>query len=413
MPCEECPICLETLVDAEELFQLPCLACEYNFCTRCVDEFVRSSNDDYQEASDGSRQVKVRIACPQCRSKYAMDLDSVVLLRKAFALGNAIYDKEGNRLDDSELTATILSLKRDFWSSANKRRVEIAHGLYLQVMDGKISHQLVENAEEVWRRLFAGVPSSPLKATASKDSSIDSNGEEDPESDDENADDSAGNLQSKVDDSLFQGLEDCMGSDEKVFLTDFLTSGNVSKLNQAAMILHGILKLSYMRPNLNSNQSLRDSQKNADRINKIKTTFPLPNHMPGYFLIPSYDSKQKFLSLDDMVWNGTIIPPQRSKRVFDQVYEGHYRKPSEARKVVIVKTVRGPAGRVGLRKADVITHVNDMEWQGDAKELQAYIYELHGRHPGDEITLTVNCNPETGLFLKIRHDLLKQAKTLS
>ena len=226
----DCPICLEEFKDGEELFSLPCHSCEFNFCSRCVETFVRSSQDDYQIASDGSRQVKVHIACPQCRSKYPMDIREVLLLRQAYILGTTIFDKEGKQHDDSELSATQLSLKRDFFNSAKKRQVLNAYGLYLQVMDGQISTDLVENAEALWNRLFQGVPD--LEEMPSEDGS-------------ENLV-AAASSESKsprnrvpildVDISLFQGLEDCIGSqDEKVFLTQLLTSGDISKLAQAAM----------------------------------------------------------------------------------------------------------------------------------------------------------------------------------
>jgi hypothetical protein len=403
----DCPICSEALIDSEELFTLPCHNCEYNFCTNCVETFVRSSQDDYQEASDGSRQVKIHIACPQCRGKYAMDISKVLLLRKAHSLGRSIVDDDGNRRNDSDLTATQLSLKRDFLSSSKKRQVERAHGLYLQAMDGKMSCDLVEN-EAVWKRLFEGLPDSThTTGTSAGDQDDDDDGD----SDEENAAaNKANNQHSEADDTLFQGLEDCMNKDEKVFLTELLTSGQVSKLHQTAMILHGILKLSTTAQSLLYKLSFQENQKNADLIEKTKTIFPLPNHMPGYFLIPAYNQKQNFLSLEDMKWDGTIIPPQRSKRVFDKVYGEHYHKPSEPRDVVIVKSVRGPAGRVGLRRADVVTHVNDMDWQGTAKELQEHIYQLYARYPNEEFTLTVNANPETATFLQVRYDMMEKSR---
>ena len=86
MPDEDCPICLESLNPSDELFPLPCYKCDYNFCKNCVETFERSSKDDFQEASDGSRQVKVYLACPQCRGKYPMDISEVVMLRKAHSV---------------------------------------------------------------------------------------------------------------------------------------------------------------------------------------------------------------------------------------------------------------------------------------------------------------------------------------
>jgi hypothetical protein len=393
------------MIVSEELYTLPCHKCEYNFCTKCVETFVRSSKDDYQVASDGSRQVKVHVCCPQCRSHYDMDISKLLLLRRAHSLGSSIVDQEtGTRHGDSQLTATQLSMKRDFSTHRQKRKVEQAHGMYLQVMDGKISSEIVHDAELVWKRLFAGIPEP--------EGDQDDDDDDDDESDEE---DSA--KQDRIDLTLFQGLEDCMGRDEAVFLTQLLTSGQASKLSQAAMILHGILKLSLTstsasmlsRLSIYGNSSSPKSK--ADLMDRTKAAFPLPCHMPGYFVIPAYSKAEKFLSLDDLDWDGSIIPPQRSKRVFDKVYGEYYHPPNSApHQVVLVKSVRGPAGRVGLRRADVVSHINDMEWTGPAIELQAYIYQMHERNPNDEITLTVNANPETASFLQIRDTMMKNSR---
>ena len=96
-----CPICLESMTRSESIiYPLPCLNCDFNFCSNCVESFCRASEDDFQMASDGSRQVKIHVACPQCRSKYPLeDLeDTVLLLRSAHELAEAImirqYDDE-------------------------------------------------------------------------------------------------------------------------------------------------------------------------------------------------------------------------------------------------------------------------------------------------------------------------------
>ena len=92
------------------------------------------------------------------------------------------------------------------------------------------------------------------------------------------------------------------------------------------------------------------------------------------------------------------------------VYGDRYQRPKQPRSVVVVNSVRGPAGRVGLRKGDVVTHVNDMEWSGTAAELQEYIYNLHGNHAEDNISITVNASPETASFLKVRHEMLEESR---
>ena len=48
---------------------------------------------------------------------------------------------------------------------------------------------------------------------------------------------------SVVDETLFQGFDDFMTRDEKVFLTDLFTSGDVRSLVQAALSMHGVRRL--------------------------------------------------------------------------------------------------------------------------------------------------------------------------
>ena len=127
--------------------------------------------------------------------------------------------------------------------------------------------------------------------------------------------------------------------------------------------------------------------------------------------MPSFSPKEKFLKFQDYVWDGKISGPPKSK-IFDKVYDD-YTLPPEARKVVIVEAVRGPAGRVGLRRGDVVTHFNDLAWEGTAEELMNEIYEVDKHHRNQEISFTVNANAETAAFLKLRHKLLVKAKVLT
>lgn len=397
MPDEDCPICLESLNPSDELFPLPCYKCDYNFCKNCVETFERSSKDDFQEASDGSRQVKVYLACPQCRGKYPMDISEVVMLRKAHSVGSSLVDDDGIRLlDDSELNAGILSAKRDFSTFSKKRKVESAYGLYLKVMkDGNLSipEETKEEAKTAFERLFRNI--------SEDDDYSSSDGEPSPKA----------FRPDMIDETLFQGLEDSMGSDEKIFLTKLLTSGQPDKLTQAAMILNGILKMTMSGQFLVSTQSFQNaSQKKKEQIAKAKKRYPLPSHMPGYFLIPMFDRNKKQLVLKDKYWDGKMTPPATSKRVFDIIYEKHYSPRIDPRPVVYVDAIRGKVGRLGLRKGDIITHVNDMEWTGNAMQLERHLFQIYENNASDVISVTVNASPETANFLKVRAEMLEKAR---
>lgn len=372
-----------------------------------MQEFVRSSQDDYEIASDGSRQVKVHIACPQCRSKYPIDISKVLLLRQVHGLGLSAFHKDGTALDDSSLKATQLSLKGEMCTRKKKRQVELAQGLYLKVMQGKVDLEKIAQAETVWRLVFqnlAELTDDDLENDDCEDEYLDKPV-------------SPKNPRMKVDSSLFQGLHELLGWDEKVFLTQLFTSGEVAKLVQAAMILNGVLKLSMQppssRPRLaNQNTNWNQQRKAADILDRIKKAFPLPNHMPGYFIVPSFSSRDKYITFSDEKWDGKISPPSQSKAIFKHVYGDHYFPPNKEnpRPIVTIYGVRGPAGRVGMRKGDIVTHVNELEWTGTATELLEHIHRLHEHHNEDTISVTVNATPEAGKFFQVRKELMEKSR---
>ncbi len=402
----ECPVCLENQSFSECTFVLPCHKCEFSYCSKCVAEFVRSSRDDYQIASDGSRQVKVHVACPQCRSKYPMDISKVLLLRKVHELGLTAFAVDGKARDDSNLKATELSLKRDFGTPKKRRQVQLAHGLYLKVLEGKVDLVKMAEAEKIWERVFQNLPDLTGNSL-------------DEEEEDEYVDNPTSPKRSRmqVDSSLFQGLHDFLGWDEKVFVTELFTSGEVPKLVQAAMILNGVLKLSMeppsKRPQIrDQDRSRHNYKKAADLLERMKKSFPLANHMPGYFILPSFTSKQQYLSFQDKTWDGAIVPPSQSQRIFDHIYGDQYHPPNteNPRPIVTIHAVRGPAGRVGLRKGDIVTHVNEIEWTGTAKELLEHIHQLHDFHNEETVSITVNATPETGRFLQVRKEMMEKSQ---
>lgn len=431
-PTDDCPICLDPYTVSEQfVYRLPCQKCDYNYCNKCVNGFCRAAQDDFQLASDGSRQVKVSVSCPQCRSKYPMELTDVALLRHAHELGRSLL-KDGTLRADSDLNATQLSWKRDFVGRPSIRtQLEQAQGLYLHVMKGRLDTSMIKKEEEVWKSLL-----EKLSVNEGNDGDDDDDDDENEfYYDEENEVEGVGSVGAaggqptrtrkmkrsplkrkvqSIDDTLFHGLQDLMHRDEKVFLTELLTSGVVRNLAQAATILHGVLRLSMTgkgRAVVKSNEppvSKYEFQKAADILAKTKISFPLPAHMPGYFLIPAYSPRDGFMVLKDNDWDGSITAPLRSQRVFDQVYGEHYTPPQAVypQRVITIYSVRGPVGRVGLRKGDIITHVNDIEWKGTATELQEYIHECYNNHSSDEISVTVNCNPETSKFLQVRQEMM-------
>ena len=105
VPTEQtCPICLHPMSPQDILYPIQCPSstsspalCRYNFCTECMSSLLKSSKDDYQQASDGSRRVKVRLQCPNCRAGYSEGIiEDVIQLRQEGAASAAIVDVLNN-----------------------------------------------------------------------------------------------------------------------------------------------------------------------------------------------------------------------------------------------------------------------------------------------------------------------------
>jgi hypothetical protein len=412
---QDCPICLEVLTLSEQIvYPLPCQICHFNYCSKCVERFCKSANDDFQVASDGSRQVKVTVSCPQCRTKYPMNLHDVLLLRQVHTLGTSMI-RNGELLNDSDLTASQLSWKRDFLLANARATLKDAQALYQYCMKSKLDEAGMQKEARVWKTLLELLPVDVQDEDVNHQVQGAGNHDGDQNQCSKSSKKSSPRIKKPtVDDTLFQGLHDFVSRDEKIFLTELFTSGNVRNLAQAAMILHSVLRLSMSGKAAalakQNEISKHEMQKQVGLIAKTKVSYPLPNHMPGYFLIPSYSKKDGFMTLADEEWDGFITPPHNSQRIFDQIYGPYYQPPQDEypTRVVTVQAVRGPIGRLGLRPGDVVTHLNDIEWKGTAEDLQKYIYNCSVNHPREEISLTVNCNPATAAFLMLRQDMILQ-----
>jgi hypothetical protein len=264
--------------------------------------------------------------------------------------------------------------------------------LFVKVLKGKRKEEL-DAAMPIWQRLFEGV-----------DETDEASGQSSPRNTTEST---------FCDATLFFGLDDCMGTDEQAFVTQLLTSGQEEKLAQAALILNGMLKLYTSGAQVSRGMAkltLAQTQQAFEIKEKTKKRFPLPNHMPGYVSVPVFKNTKTFLKFVDTDWDGKIVASNaQSQKIFDRVYS-KYELPKESRKVVAIKSVGGAAGRVGLRKADIVTHINDQEWEGTAQELVEEIHRLHEANSDSEFSMTVNASQETAKFLQLRCKLMKTSQ---
>jgi len=117
---EDCPLCCEELSAADRMYALHCptASCNFNYCAGCIESMRKSASEGYQEASDGSRQVKVKVLCPQCRSRYQSSekakYSSEVIVQAVLSLREAHVIQSLLRSPDSNLSASELALKDHF-----------------------------------------------------------------------------------------------------------------------------------------------------------------------------------------------------------------------------------------------------------------------------------------------------------
>lgn len=84
-PVSDCQICFGPMSESDLKHPLQCATphCYFNFCASCIQSLIKSSEDAYMVGSDGSRQVKVFLQCPNCRYDLSKSIRRTLLLRTA------------------------------------------------------------------------------------------------------------------------------------------------------------------------------------------------------------------------------------------------------------------------------------------------------------------------------------------
>jgi len=468
-----CPICLAEMEPPDETYPMLCPTrrCGYNFCAACAASLVASSKDDYQEASDGNRHVKVRLQCPQCRGDLSTTIGETLLLRQHAAVLRRGYAATA----DSELSAHELRIKHE--GVATAARLALAHKVYREGA-AEVGLELSEEAQTIVER--------PI-VTAILDSIDDDTGEEALEVDEHEETVVA----LPIDVTLFNGLEFAMTEEEQQYVTTMMVSGDPALLAQAAQILAGIseLMMKGVTPSMRCQKEARKSEvtatssagtssvargrsggsrndksswargaaSNAGAVGRAlamaetdatraqakreaeiaahRRMHPLPSRMPRHVTLGAFDpsqsprrwgdSKCPLTFLDDE-WDGSIadafarvsigrggkvvkgsIDKTEQKGVHNVLmagggskYETHLSSPSGR---VVVASSFGQAGRSGIRKGDVVTHINGEDFIGNSDCLRALIAQIWAQE-GDAGTfsLVVNAEPCTAEALRLR-----------
>lgn len=401
----ECPICCLDMKMSDVQFPLHCpsAGCDFNLCNNCIIGMQRSEADGYEEASDGSRQVKFHIACPSCRSRYVAPehdfvgeekkespiftkssrssqpiVGYVVLLREAVDALNLL------RKSDCELSAAELQHKSAFVSQTTVEDIREA------VLNYEIYVKQIHKSQTIYKfdwNDFASLPTNVSGASGleARKNVIKARTWRDP--------------------TLFMGLEELMSVEEQNFVTQLMCSGDSNNLVQAAHIMHGVLNnLGTERPNAlvvqeNSGFGVRLSPlpPSPRRIrppppldpkvaSKLKKRFPLPSHMPCCFVLPVYDP-------NDL---GNL--PLRFET-----------KSQASASPLQLATVRGVAGRSGLRRGDIITHIHAEPMKSYEQYFET-VAHMYADNPNDDLMIVVNASPEVAQALQQRARNMQQAK---
>ncbi|KAI2503777.1 hypothetical protein MHU86_10671 [Fragilaria crotonensis] len=277
MSFEDCSICLDAMQQTDFDHPLQCeIHCGYNFCKNCIESFITSSMDEYMEASDGNRHVKVSLHCPNCRSDLSHTIRDTLLLRKADELLK-IY--ESYNKDDTKLTAKQLQLKE----ALRQPKVQAAIACARQ------------SEAEYLGREYNAVESPTLSPSQRSLKSSQNKLDVDYEEWGVEMDLESGVHKSfreprspsprvrrelpktKVDTSLFPGLDYFLTDDERFLVTDLLTRGEPDLLSEAAQILRSVALGSRNAPAVKPLVVDDDSKRpdNPKRLTKLSSVFEL------------------------------------------------------------------------------------------------------------------------------------------
>ncbi len=367
---EECPLCLNPFEVSDIAYPLYCSTptCHFNFCQKCINNLQQSAADGYQMASDGSNQLKVHFKCPQCREKYQCNtypseliVHSVLVLREASTLEPSLM------VADSGLNATILNRRNLFLKSVSMEHLqdatrrldvymkEVAKGATFPPLDWDLWRPLISETSEGLSLPVALLSSS----TQHKE------------------------IKQWSDPTLFYGLDELMTCDEQEFVTHLMVQGKPELLAQGAHILHGILDMtttSTVQPSFNTCAGSVPRAQPIDPavLQRVRKLYPLPPRMPRCIRMPRYDLSGRAKPL----------------------------KFEKDDKLSLVQ-VRGPAGQLGLRKGDIVTHING-ENVDNLDEFEAALQQ--NGDTDDSFWLVVNCDDETAKALQIRYQKMTREK---
>lgn len=206
---ETCQICLCDMTRADQLFPLHCPTpkCYFNVCLECIISMLLSEADGYQLASDGSHQLKFRVRCPNCCTKYSLPrrpkqsiVPHVATLRQAYEIRDFMDRVDSSLAPDAYRRKTLFM---NYTTLAELKEAVDIYEDYVEMMDKPVEGRLDLSS-------FLALPR--FKVTWS-------------------------------DSSLFPNGEDkYLSEQEQQFLTQLFCSGNPDTVAQGVLSLQSMMK---------------------------------------------------------------------------------------------------------------------------------------------------------------------------
>lgn len=433
-----CPLCCNDFTPADVTFPIHCPtpSCHFNFCSDCIQSLLQSYHDGYQTASDGSQQVRVWLQCPQCRGKYQcaaaaddalrwitseMVVTAYSTVRAAYTMTQVWRDTHNNsnkssKQNDSDWSASALAQREHYRHTQDLDSVRTAweriHRYQQAIHKAPSSPPLPELPWEQLAQILPASPSSTLHPLSNSATAATNNNNNN-------------NSITWKDPTLLMGLDELMNDAEQEYVTTLLTNGTVDGLAHAALTLHSILTLAATgarnpTQTTTSNTSTqrtnpasrpRPTQPSQQRpyhhkavldVHKLRKLYPLPPHMPTCVALPVYDPLVSKPLLKFVATDTTTTTPESTTTTTTTT-------SSSSPSPLTIHSVKGPAGRLGLRKGDVVTHVNGepVETLPDFGQAMHWAY-VHRTDADETVLVVVNATPAVAHALQERAERMKQ-----
>jgi hypothetical protein len=225
------------------------------------------------------------------------------------------------------------------------------------------------------------------------------------------------------DPTLFMGLDDILTHDEQEYITRMFVSGVTETVAQAAYLLHSIVVTNITKPartssastsrhhsnttastssrtattTTNTSVARKKSTAQIEHEQKVRKRFPLPTHMPRVITMPPYNPLEQHKNPPLK-----FVPskPGTSNSSSTSSTAPTTQPPTE----LTIGSVHGVAGRVGIRRGDVVTHINGERIMTYSEFTIALQYVLAEEY----VTITVNANDAIAQQLLHRAQQMKQ-----